>query len=531
MRTIAGSRLAACGGLLCVTLVLSTVPTSGMAAVSDSSGLGLGAENLEESRTKQRLQPGVTLTSVERGHPDADDAWTVEVAIPTGDGTATIADQESADRARQRLEDEGFDARVERVDTARVADFGGDTLGYRVRVGRFADRAAADATLERMRASGFSGSSVFTGWDPDPQSTGPWSIKVLTVDPRILQGHVVGSYGPDLERRETTSTLARERAATAGVNAGFFVLDPAAGAPGDPAGVGVYGGAVDSEAVNGRPALVFDADGHDGDVVRLGWQGTVRGRGGSLPLDGVNRVPGLIRNCGGTRDDQPTAEPLHDITCTDPDEVVRFTSAYGAQTPSGPGVEAVLDRNGTVLALRSPRGGPVPPDGSTLQATGSAAGELRSLAPVGSSVEVSSQLTGEDGRALEPSASTYVLNGGPELVDDGRVQATPRTDGMVHPGEPSFYYAWAHKRNPRTLAGVDEAGRLVLATVDGRSTNSLGTSVAETAALARDLGMVEAVNLDGGGSTTMVARGQVVNHPSDSTGERPVGDALLVLPY
>ncbi|HEU5469218.1 MAG TPA: phosphodiester glycosidase family protein [Actinophytocola sp.] len=42
--------------------------------------------------------------------------------------------------------------------------------------------------------------------------------------------------------------------------------------------------------------------------------------------------------------------------------------------------------------------------------------------------------------------------------------------------------------------------------------------------------MREAVNLDGGGSTTMVARGQVVNRPSDATGERPVGDAILVLP-
>jgi exopolysaccharide biosynthesis protein len=48
--------------------------------------------------------------------------------------------------------------------------------------------------------------------------------------------------------------------------------------------------------------------------------------------------------------------------------------------------------------------------------------------------------------------------------------------------------------------------------------------------VARALGMREALNLDGGGSTTMVARGQVVNSPSDATGERPVGDALLVLP-
>ena len=70
----------------------------------------------------------------------------------------------------------------------------------------------------------------------------------------------------------------------------------------------------------------------------------------------------------------------------------------------------------------------------------------------------------------------------------------------------------------------------ILYVLDGRSTTSLGTSIVETAALARALGMRDAINLDGGGSTTMVQNGQVVNSPSDSTGERPVGDAILLLP-
>ena len=48
--------------------------------------------------------------------------------------------------------------------------------------------------------------------------------------------------------------------------------------------------------------------------------------------------------------------------------------------------------------------------------------------------------------------------------------------------------------------------------------------------MARSLGLVDAINLDGGGSTAMAVRGQVIGHPSDATGERPVGDALLVLP-
>jgi exopolysaccharide biosynthesis protein len=101
---------------------------------------------------------------------------------------------------------------------------------------------------------------------------------------------------------------------------------------------------------------------------------------------------------------------------------------------------------------------------------------------------------------------------------------------MVHPGDPSWYYGWVHKRNPRTLAGVDAAGRTVLITSDGRSTEALGLSIVESAEVAKSLGLRDAVNLDGGGSTTMVTDGKVINAPSDATGERPVGDALLILP-
>jgi exopolysaccharide biosynthesis protein len=115
-------------------------------------------------------------------------------------------------------------------------------------------------------------------------------------------------------------------------------------------------------------------------------------------------------------------------------------------------------------------------------------------------------------------------------VQRGKVHATPNQDGAVHPGQPSFYYGWAHKRNPRTLAGIDRQGRLVLVTADGRSTNSLGLSISEAAAVAKSLGMRSAMNLDGGGSTTMVVNGAVINAPSDAAGERPIGDALEVLP-
>lgn len=86
-------------------------------------------------------------------------------------------------------------------------------------------------------------------------------------------------------------------------------------------------------------------------------------------------------------------------------------------------------------------------------------------------------------------------------------------------------------RHPRTLIGLDEDDSIWLVTVDGRQPAlSLGMSFAELQALSRRLGLRSALNLDGGGSTTMVVQGHIVNHPSDDTGPRKVSDAILVFP-
>ena len=85
-------------------------------------------------------------------------------------------------------------------------------------------------------------------------------------------------------------------------------------------------------------------------------------------------------------------------------------------------------------------------------------------------------------------------------------------------------------RHPRTMIGEGN-GAIWLVTIDGRQPAlSLGMNFAELKRLARRLGMRSALNLDGGGSTTMVVKGGVVNHPSDPAGPRPVSDAVLVLP-
>ncbi|MFF1502678.1 SPOR domain-containing protein [Streptomyces sp. NPDC058316] len=207
--------------------------------------LPLGAVDLTETRSTRTLQPGATLTRIVRGADAPALAWTIEVSIPGGAASpdpdappSALKDRASADELAADARADGFDARVEEVTTPAVADYAGGTLGWRVRVGRFDSQSAGTAERTRLKGAGYTGSVVYTGWDGNPDDRGPWRIDVLTIDPDRFRGRLTASYGPDLENRERTSELAAAAGATAAVNAGFFVLDPSAGAPGDPAGVG-----------------------------------------------------------------------------------------------------------------------------------------------------------------------------------------------------------------------------------------------------------------------------------------------------
>jgi exopolysaccharide biosynthesis protein len=506
-----------------------TVPSS------QSSQLDLGAHGLAETRSVTTLAPGLTRTTITRGSPNQDFYWTAEVAIPAatpGAPASALSTQAQAQMVADKLITAGVPAGVEHVQSPQLADAGGD-LGYRVRAGQSGSKEELSATVEKIKAAGYKASVIYTGWDGDAGSSeddrGPWNLQVLTIDPKEFRGDLTSSFGPNLQDREATSSLAEAAGALAAVNGGFFVMDPAAGAPGDPAGAAVQDGKVLSETVGDRPSLVIDRNSTS--VQRLRWHGTVTAPGkADLLLGGLNRVPGLIRNCGGT-DDTPTSLPLHDLTCTDADEIVAFTPEFGPTTPSGPGLEVVLDAHGTVSAVNHTRGTQVPAGGQTLQAIGADADKLAALAVPGTKLKVDTDLFDESGKAMKAGATTDVVNGGPTLVENGQLNVTAKRDGMVRSNDSnSFFYGWVHKRNPRTIAGVDAQGRALLVTADGRQTTSLGLSIKESADVARSLGMVNAINLDGGGSTTMVQDGQVVNSPSDTTGERPVGDALLVLP-
>jgi uncharacterized protein YigE (DUF2233 family) len=126
-----------------------------------------------------------------------------------------------------------------------------------------------------------------------------------------------------------------------------------------------------------------------------------------------------------------------------------------------------------------------------------------------------------------PGPIDGVVGGLPRLIDSlgDSVIADPGLFAAEEGIRPSF----VTERHPRTAVGYDEdRDWLFMVVVDGRSDTAVGIDLITLSRWLRDWGCERALNLDGGGSTTMVVEGEVVNSPSDATGERPVSNVLLL---
>ncbi|WP_220039725.1 phosphodiester glycosidase family protein [Nonomuraea aridisoli] len=381
------------------------------------------------------------------------------------------------------------------------------------------DADLTETRTTRTLADGVTLTRIVRGTDPAPAdqinttTRGPWVVNVLTIDPSRTRGHLEATYGPDLARTEKTTDLVRLSGALAGVNASFFTFTASQQYPGEQVGLGLFGGKLLSEPITDPAEANFVVDATSNRVImgKLSWSGSVRNKrtDATLPLEFVNHPPVVPSACAALADQ---------TQCAVPGDVAKFTPEFAAATPSGPGVEVVLDDRGCVVDTLTTRGTTLAQDQTSLQATGQEAASLLQVAADGCLKETSTLLD-EHGDKLPMRKGLYGVTGRYRLIADGQV--------VVPPGSGSFF-----DRNPRTIAGTTEDKKIVLATIDGRLTSSVGTTMDETAAVANALGLHDAVNLDGGGSTAMSVQGALVNRPSGSA-ERAVGDALVFIdsPY
>jgi hypothetical protein len=298
---------------------------------------------------------------------------------------------------------------------------------------------------------------------------------------------------------ENVSSMATRHGAIAAVNAGFFKTTGTY--RGDPSGVLVLNGKLLSEPLNYRASVGLLERGGKTEISfpRLNFSGRLRSRGRApLAVNGINRERGA-------------------------NELVVYTPEFHRTTLTAlDGVELIVRRSRIVKRKDGRGSSKIPEDGYVV----SASGRMRELAlkglPVGSRVNLSFSLIEAAGDSSARPLRGYVVGGGPGLIAKGSTAIDPQREGI----EPRF----VSDRHPRTAVAKLKDGRVLFATVDGRQPGvSAGMSLPELASLLLECGAVDAVNLDGGGSTTMVIRGRLVNKPSDPSGERPVSDAILVL--
>ncbi len=353
-----------------------------------------------------------------------------------------------------------------------------------------------------------------------PAASGVAHAHVLSVD-LGAPGVRVGLLRPAVvAARAPVSRLARTAGAVAGVNGDFFqiteIRHPGVEVTGAPVGPAIADGRPLKAAVpRGQrfgPALPPGTSTRDvlgvgtdrrARLDELTLRGTVATADGSLPLGGLNQYALPEGSVGVFTPVWGSASRVRATCGSDTDR-----SAPCSRDTH----EVTVARGRVVSTADTPGGGPVAAGTSVLVGREEGARRLRKLS-VGDRVEVRHRLVAAGSRT--PYA--FAVGGFP-VLDRGR--PLPGLDDRTSA--------------VRTAAGIADGGRrLLLVALDGAPEYRRGLTVAEVAALMRRLGARQALNLDGGGSSTLVARRpgtpavSVRNHPSGGA-ERAVPNGIGV---
>ncbi len=322
---------------------------------------------------------------------------------------------------------------------------------------------------------------------------------------------------------ETTSSIAIRRNAVAAINGGFFRLDKSEFA-GDAAGSLVVDGEMYSESLNGRAALTLVASKQQTfftEIGHLNLYARVHSHLIEFPeIKGINRE----RKNG---------------------EIILYSDKFGRSTRTAEGVEVIIDKCQQREVYKTPQTfcsrfkvmegmkDSIIPQGGFVLSIHQKNAEFVNLVD---RLKQVSQMRKKDRRLLvqaavgqvfpyygffEKGGGLFITNGVPQLIKNGKIDITWEQEKSSK--------SFVETRHPRTAVAKMKDGKFLMVTVDGRQPGvSVGMNLNELAEYLLSLGAVDAMNLDGGGSTTMFLDGKVVNKPSDKEGERKVGDAILV---
>jgi len=306
------------------------------------------------------------------------------------------------------------------------------------------------------------------------------NVDRLKLKPVLAKGIVPG--------REDLADIIKSNQALAGVNGGYFHYT------GRPLGLLYIDGQLVSEPLYKRTALLIDKDGEIS-FAPVDWEGSLElsSYGLQIKLDGVNRAAAA-------------------------GEAVLFNSYYGRQVPElKENYYDIVVRSGEILGVENKAGSKtaLAPDGFVLRVQKDKEAIVGLIPELkGKAAELKMEFTPD----FEAADIVTAVGGGPRLLSSGEINITG--------SEEKFQSDVLKNRSPRTAVGITDANHLIMLTVDGRQqTNSVGMSLRELASTLKELDVVDAMNLDGGGSARMVIRGFTMNNPSE---ERLISSGILV---
>ena len=283
---------------------------------------------------------------------------------------------------------------------------------------------------------------------------------------------------------ETLVSLARRHKALAAINGGFFEM--AGTFRGESVGALKIDDEWRSEPEQGRAVIgLRTVDGTiEASIDRIALRlELVLQNGKIVPIDGMNRSRG--------RNELVIYRPhFHVVTLTMPD-----------------GVEAVV-RNGEVVGIHNGQGSlRIPADGYVLSASGKKRGELLSHIAEGDTVQIHETIIPERvGDSELWSSFTHIVGGGPLLLQDGIALSTKAYEQEGF--DRAFHSFW----HPRTAVGKKADGTLLFVTITATEAGvRRGVMLSRLAELFLEWGATDALNLDGGNSSMLVIRDEVVS--------------------
>jgi exopolysaccharide biosynthesis protein len=307
------------------------------------------------------------------------------------------------------------------------------------------------------------------------------NIHILRLEQRVYKNRLLPVLADEgIARRETLSGMVNRRDAVVGINAGYFT------AKGDPLGTLIIDRKLVSSPLYDRSVFGIT----DENKVVFGnpkFSGYVRATGLEVPIDAVN---------------QPRRG----------DKIVIFTSEYARNTLTElPGIELVLIK-GKVCGIQS-QNALIPPDGVVISVGGDKTRHFKHI-KLGDSIQLDYSV------AVPWNTIKHAICGGPRLIENGEIS--------INDVQERFSTSIANARHPRTAIGLSVDNSLILMVVEGRSAGSVGMTLKEMALYMKRLGVRHGINLDGGGSSTMVINNRVVNSTSDGA-ERRISNGILLL--